>query len=179
YRYAPFGELVISEAALENPYRFMGRRFDASVDAYDFRAREYAPVLGRFLQRDIVTAPNLYVFVKNNPLTATDPMGTERNPTPSLTGELPSFAEEAAGMSSYELHSRNWSTPEWVKAELKDVPELMQSRADLSSNEQLVLGWLQLHSEELLAAARKFHVPPSAIAGAIAWEALRPQKDPP
>jgi RHS repeat-associated protein len=56
----------------------MGRRLDAFLDAYDFRAREYAPSLARFLQRDIVTAPNLYVFVQNNPLVATDPAGRER-----------------------------------------------------------------------------------------------------
>ena len=78
YRYLPFGELDSPEPVLENPYRFMGRRFDASLEAYDFRAREYVPALGRFLQRDIMPALNLYLFVQNNPLIAIDPMGRER-----------------------------------------------------------------------------------------------------
>src|SRR5439155_16786779 len=31
YRYRPFGELVAPEPVLENPYTFMGRRFDADI----------------------------------------------------------------------------------------------------------------------------------------------------
>ena len=78
YRYSSFGELMTSEPVLENPYRFMGRRYDVSLEAYDFRAREYVPTLGRFLQRDIIPASNLYIFVQNNPLVANDPRGRKR-----------------------------------------------------------------------------------------------------
>ena len=78
YRYSPFGEPVALEPRQENPYRFMGRRLDTPLDVYDFRTREYSPTIGRFLQRDIVTASNLYIFVGNNPLGMIDPTGTER-----------------------------------------------------------------------------------------------------
>jgi RHS repeat-associated protein len=77
YRYTSFGELLEDTAAF-NPYRFMGRRFDEPIRAYDFRVREYAPTIGRFLQRDIPAGPNPYLFVGNNPLTAVDPSGRER-----------------------------------------------------------------------------------------------------
>jgi RHS repeat-associated protein len=87
YRYSPFG-LLIEEMGPYNPYKFMGRRLDDSVNAYDFRSREYSLELGRFLQRDVVTAPNLYMFVQNNPLIAIDPTGRERQ-TLSLDPSLP------------------------------------------------------------------------------------------
>jgi len=45
---------------------------------YQYRAREYNPALGRFLQRDPIGFAddyNLYRYVKNNPTTYTDPSG--------------------------------------------------------------------------------------------------------
>jgi RHS repeat-associated protein len=78
YRYSPFGALVPPEPLLNNPYMFMGRCFDTTLEACDFRAREYAPTIGRFLQRDPVPSKKLYLFVENNPLVAIDPRGWER-----------------------------------------------------------------------------------------------------
>ena len=82
YRYGPFGEDMIETAgAPYNRFRFAGRRFDPDLKSYDFRARQYHPVLGRFLQRDplgITADPNLYTYAGNNPLTFTDPLGTSR-----------------------------------------------------------------------------------------------------
>jgi RHS repeat-associated protein len=60
-------------------FRYTGARIDAETNGlYDFRARIYSPVLGRFLQTDpIGTAGgvNLYAYVGNDPLNGLDPSG--------------------------------------------------------------------------------------------------------
>jgi RHS repeat-associated protein len=79
HRYSPFG-LVEQETGPYNPVRFTGRRFDVDALLYDMRARSYSPELGRFLQRDpkgITGGWNLYRYAATNPLTYTDPMGTD------------------------------------------------------------------------------------------------------
>ena len=42
----------ISESSVSNPYIFTGRRYDDETGLYYYRARYYAPVIGRFLQTD-------------------------------------------------------------------------------------------------------------------------------
>jgi RHS repeat-associated protein len=60
-------------------FRYTGARIDAETNGlYDFRARIYSPMLGRFMQTDpIGTAGgiNLYAYVGNDPLNRTDPLG--------------------------------------------------------------------------------------------------------
>jgi RHS repeat-associated protein len=53
YRYLPFG-ILSEQDGPHNPLRFMGRIFDERTGTYDFRTRNYSPVLGRFLQSQIL-----------------------------------------------------------------------------------------------------------------------------
>jgi RHS repeat-associated protein len=69
------------------PFRFTGRRFDPETGLYYYRARYYAPQLGRFLQVDPVGYKDqlhLYAYVGNDPLNNSDPSGTDE-----LSGMLP------------------------------------------------------------------------------------------
>jgi RHS repeat-associated protein len=50
-----------------------------SLSLYNYRARSYSPTLGRFLTEDPIGLSggdvNLYAYVRNNPVTSSDPLG--------------------------------------------------------------------------------------------------------
>lgn len=67
---------------LGQPYSFQGREWDPVLRMFYFRARYYDPVLGRFISQDpslYSDSPNLYQGFLSNPITVTDPTGTEGN----------------------------------------------------------------------------------------------------
>lgn len=87
YTYDPYGNATVfdqtgtvipAEAGIQNPYMFTGRRFDSESGIYYYRARQYDPTIGRFLQRDpigLAGGLNLYAYVENNPINMFDPFG--------------------------------------------------------------------------------------------------------
>jgi RHS repeat-associated protein len=75
HAYTPFG---VGNANGGTPWRYTGRRLDAETGLYHLRARDYSPLLGRFIQPDpigIAGGINLYAYVENDPLNRTDPSG--------------------------------------------------------------------------------------------------------
>ncbi len=61
-------------------YTYTGQEYDWPLtDAYNLRAREYYPDLGRFMQEDPIGdrggSLNWYLYVANNPINWTDPTG--------------------------------------------------------------------------------------------------------
>mgnify|MGYP001604412431 CR=1 FL=1 len=80
YVYTPYG--VEDYGSSGNPFRYTGRRYDAAIDLYYYRARYYDAQLGRFLETDPVLYAdqmNLYAYVGNSPLNGTDPTGEFAN----------------------------------------------------------------------------------------------------
>ncbi|MGI8839329.1 MAG: RHS repeat-associated core domain-containing protein [Caulobacteraceae bacterium] len=62
------------------PFRYTGQRLDPGTGLYDYKARDYSPPLGRFLQPDPAgtdQGPNLYEYVADDPVNRTDPSGRQ------------------------------------------------------------------------------------------------------
>lgn len=86
----PFGgERVITDTVSDQNYKFTGKERDTESNLDYFGARYYSSNLGRFITPDWAAAPtavpyaefgnpqslNLYSYLKNNPIKATDPDG--------------------------------------------------------------------------------------------------------
>lgn len=70
---------------------FTGRRFDSETESYYYRARNYLPSLGRFIQRDPLEydgSLNLYDYVNNRPTTYTDSKGLLPGDPYSVDGSI-------------------------------------------------------------------------------------------
>jgi RHS repeat-associated protein len=80
FDYDSFGNVIAeTNLAAGDRYKFTGRELDAETGLYYYRARYYAPGIGRFISEDPIAFAggdaNLYRYVGNRPLTATDPSG--------------------------------------------------------------------------------------------------------
>jgi RHS repeat-associated protein len=76
FAYHPYG----SSSAPPPTFGYTGQRFEAETGLYFYRARHYSPAWGRFLQPDPAgysAGLNLYAYVNNDPLNATDPTGLD------------------------------------------------------------------------------------------------------
>ena len=77
YTYDPFGNVTVNGADT-NPYQFTGREND-DTGLYYYRARYYSPTLQRFVSQDPIGFragdPDLYGYVKEYPISASDPLG--------------------------------------------------------------------------------------------------------
>jgi RHS repeat-associated protein len=92
--YEPFGATQISSPGLSAPaYRFTGREHDEPLYLYYYRARYYHTDLQRFISEDPIGFAagdiNLYGYVGNNPVTASDPFGLEKQACPAVPPSPP------------------------------------------------------------------------------------------
>jgi RHS repeat-associated protein len=89
YKYDAFGAVTIyapngtqrSTSLYKNRFLFTGREYAATFGFYEYRARAYNPVLGRFMSEDPKGFDagdyNLFRYCHNDPLDLTDAMGLD------------------------------------------------------------------------------------------------------
>lgn len=79
YDYLPYGELmrkIVTDESAEISYKFNGKELDDEMQTYNFHARFYDPLLGRFLQIDPESQYfSPYKFSGNSPISFVDPDG--------------------------------------------------------------------------------------------------------
>lgn len=85
--YTPYGstsyQAVRSHTETPKRYRFTGKERDEESGLYYHGVRYYAPWLGRWMSCDpagFADAPNLYLYVRGNPILLNDPIGAESSP---------------------------------------------------------------------------------------------------
>ncbi|MBI1746624.1 MAG: hypothetical protein HYR55_08555 [Acidobacteria bacterium] len=100
-----------SGTTVGNSYLFTAQRWEAESAVYDYRARQYHPRLGRFMQRDplgYVAGANLYEYVRSSPTHFTDPYGLYEE---DMHFYMTYYAAAACGLtgfdSSYGFESGN------------------------------------------------------------------------
>jgi len=88
YRYSTFGEekiinerrLSVSDSVIGNSWRYKGKRIDKEIGLIYFGKRYYDPEVGRWTSPDPlgeIDGPNLYAYVRNNPMAYVDYFGLE------------------------------------------------------------------------------------------------------
>ena len=103
YLYKPWGELRYTTGEYSVRYKFTAQREESALSLYDYRARFYDPLLGRFIQPDNLVpgagnplAWDRYAYTLNNPVRYTDPIGHR-----ACNGTHPSDCEPDAPLTSY------------------------------------------------------------------------------
>jgi len=86
YTYRPYGAFYDGECVettgVDNPWKFTGQYYDAEIEQYYLRARQYDPAMMRFTSRDPVSGKydepltlHKYLYCLNNPANRIDPSG--------------------------------------------------------------------------------------------------------
>ncbi len=77
--YLPFGKELSFSSQGKEKYGFTSKEYDAESSLNYFNARYYNPSIGKFISNDPIFKPTEggYQYVRNNPLTITDPSGKQ------------------------------------------------------------------------------------------------------
>jgi RHS repeat-associated protein len=103
--YMPFGEFRSHSGTFTSSYKFTDQELDSESGFYNYDARLYDPVIGRFISADpLVLNPidpqslNRYSYCHNNPLIYIDPSGyTPEDPNPNDCGSCNDPAPDCQG----------------------------------------------------------------------------------
>ena len=89
YESDPYGEPIVDQGTVYNPYRWNGEPLDAESGLTYMRNRYYQASTGRFIQRDPISYAgglNLYSYCGGDPVNLSDPSGLEPSPWPYVKG---------------------------------------------------------------------------------------------
>ncbi|MGC9025888.1 MAG: RHS repeat-associated core domain-containing protein, partial [Chloroflexia bacterium] len=130
-RYKAWGEDRYTYGTTPTTYRYTGQRWEAGIGLYFYNARYYDPLLGRFVQPDLLIKPenpqslNRFSYTLNNPLRYTDPSGNE-----ATVQETSAYIYWRWGI---EIRGENWQVWEldWIIRGLKILTEAVGREAAL------------------------------------------------
>ena len=122
YENGDYGEVLVDQGTVYNPYRWNGEQTDAESGLTYMRNRYYQAATGRFIQRDPISYAgglNLYGFCGSDPINASDPSGLEEiypDETKYPSQELVNFRKEYhwPNATTVLMHNHNeWENNPW------------------------------------------------------------------
>ena len=115
--YLPFGQTRDQTGSAISNYKFTDQEYDTATGLYNYDARMYDPVVGRFVSPDSIIPDiynpqslNRYSYVLNNPLKYTDPTGHQGSSVLPRFGFMPPY----------------YDTPEMQQGRNRDVLRITQ-----------------------------------------------------
>lgn len=118
--YSPYGEPYGTSGTSQTVYGFTGEVTDGN-GLVNLRARYYKPTIGQFVSLDPLETPNLYQYVRSNPINWTDPAGLQEN----CIGPIPPYGEMICVPSAEEIIGTLENLRkvlEWLSEHLQGVP---------------------------------------------------------
>ncbi|MDY7041416.1 MAG: RHS repeat-associated core domain-containing protein [Chloroflexota bacterium] len=175
-RYFPYGEIRYAIGVLPTDFGFTGQRNEGTIGLYDYRARYYAPTLGRFVSADTIVPEagnpqslNRYSYVLNDPLKYVDPSGHfEWLPFALVLG-----AAYIGGRVSYELGTLIIPGADQMRRDqiggglVTDLSDVIEREAAPHSVDQTLVGAVLRH-ESAAFERRLLTIWPSMQPGLIA-----------
>ena len=134
--YLPYGGNRDQSGTSVSDYKFTDQELDTSTGLYNYDARIYDPVIGRFVSADtIVSHPfdpqglNRYSYCRNNPLIYVDPSGHSIDPSATDPRSAINNANEKAkkkGLSSLRGQEPNLTADEpIIEQQKQDEKEIL------------------------------------------------------
>ncbi len=159
--HTPFGESSFGGYARKR-YRFTGKRRDSESGLCYHGARYYAPWLARWSSADpagLVDGPNLYAYVRANPLRLTDPSGLSSIKARTTEAVRIKQSADAIGESLANSEQRLTTLKQEMKAALRGPKDRLFKEVvkDIKAEERLVhqqVRSLRVQAKKLLSRAQ-------------------------
>ena len=107
YKYDAWGKPIATTGSLaatlgkRNPFRYRGYVYDEETELYYLRSRYYKPLVGRFMNADVLVCQNVFCYASGSPLNLGDSSGMSSEAIASPSSTPISFMRAVAAATQF------------------------------------------------------------------------------